>query len=114
YSPQTFSLSEAATIWAATGQRNGFGDVTGVVPTETRLGAASVLLGYVLSKDLSQERRGMVQSIIASSASLIPMQSALSQLALLYGVSSPFVAHISALDYDVNKERLVTDYVTPL
>lgn len=114
YSPSSFSLSEAATTWAATGQRNGFGEVTGVVPTETRLGAASVLLGYVLSKDLSQDRKGMVQSIIASSASLLPMQNALSQLALLYGVSSPFVAHISALDYDVQKERLVTDYVTPL
>ncbi|CAZ82114.1 unnamed protein product [Tuber melanosporum] len=112
YSPDTFSLDEAARLWSGNEQTN----VRGVVPTvnamETRLGAANVLLGYVFSPDVDPKKKAVAKSIIASSPALIHMRSALDQLSVLYGVSSPFVAHVSAVDYEVSSAKLVTDYAS--
>jgi sulfite reductase (NADPH) flavoprotein alpha-component len=81
---------------------------------ETRLGAANVLLGYVFSPDSDPGKKAVAKSIIASSASLLPMRSALDQLTLLYNVSSPFVAHVAAVDFDVASSLMVTDYVSAM
>lgn len=112
YSPDTFSLDAAAKLWSGNGQTN----IRGVVPTvnamETRLGAANVLLGYVFSPDADPTKKAVAKSIIASSPTLAHMRSALDQLSALYRVSSPFVAHVSAVDYEVSTAKLVTDYVS--
>src|SRR5207302_1769982 len=101
-----------ARLWSGNEQTN----MRGVVPTvnamETRLGAANVLLGYVFSPDVDPKKKAVAKSIIASSPALIHMRSALDQLSALYGVSSPFVAHVSAVDYEVSSAKLVTDYAS--
>lgn len=114
YSPETFALDCAAKSWSSSGQTNGRGVVTSVNSMETRLGAANVLLGYVFSPDSDPEKKAVAKSIIASSASLLPMRSALDQLALLYNSSSPFVAHVAAVDFDVTASKMVTDYVSTM
>lgn len=114
YSPETFALDCAAKSWSSSGQTNGRGVVTSVNSMETRLGAANVLLGYVFSPDSDPEKKAVAKSIIASSASLLPMRTALDQLALLYNSSSPFVAHVAAVDLDVTASRMVTDYASAM
>lgn len=114
YSPETFALDCAAKSWSSNGQTNGRGVVTSVNSMETRLGAANVLLGYVFSPDADPEKKAVAKSIIASSASILPMRSALDQLALLYNSSSPFVAHVAAVDLDVTASKMVTDYVSTM
>lgn len=114
YSPETFALDCAAKSWSSSGQTNGRGVVTSVNSMETRLGAANVLLGYVFSPDSDPEKKSVAKSIIASSASLLSMRSALNQLALLYKSSSPFVAHVAAVDLDVTASKMVTDYVSTM
>lgn len=114
YSPETFDLDRAAKSWSSSEQANGRGVVTSVNPMETRLGAANVLLGYVFSPDSNPEKKAVTKSIIASSASLLPMRSALDQLAALYNVSSPFVAHVAAADFEVASSRMVTDYASAI
>jgi len=111
YSPETFGLDDAVKLWSSKGQANGRGNVTSVEPMETRLGAANVLLGYIFGSD-TKARKEVAQSIIASSATLTPMRSAIDQLALIYSMSSPFVAHVAAVDYEVSSGKLVSDYVT--
>lgn len=114
YSPETFALDCAVKSWSLSGQTNGRGVITTVNCMETRLGAANVLLGYVFSPDSDPEKKAVAKSIISSSASLLPMRSALDQLALLYNSSSPFVAHVAAVDLDVAASKMVTDYVSTM
>lgn len=114
YSPETFSLDEAAKFWSGNEQRNARGIVPSVNSMETRLGAANVLLGYVFSPDSDPKRKAMAKSIIASTPTLTHMRSALEQLALLYSSSSPFVAHVAAIDYEFASEMLVADYVSAI
>ncbi|KAF8244108.1 hypothetical protein K440DRAFT_605427 [Wilcoxina mikolae CBS 423.85] len=111
YSPETFDLDNAVKQWSSKRQANGRGKITSVEPMETRLGAANVLLGYIFGADRVAKKE-VAQSIIASSATLTSMRSAIDQLALLYSMSSPFVAHVAAADYEVSSGKLVTDYVT--
>ena len=111
YSPPTFNLDDAVKLWSSQGQANGRGNVTSVEPMETRLGAANVLLGYIFGSDTTAKKE-VSQSIIASSATLTLMRSAINQLALIYSMSSPFVAHVAAVDYEVSSGKLVSDYVT--
>jgi len=111
YSPETFDLDNAVKQWSSKKQANGRGNTTSVEPMETRLGAANVLLGYIFGADRVAKKE-VAQSIIASSATLTSMRSAIDQLALLYSMSSPFVAHVAAVDYEVSSRKLVTDYVT--
>ncbi|KAI5849884.1 hypothetical protein BZA05DRAFT_79429 [Tricharina praecox] len=111
YSPETFNLDDAVKLWSSKGQANGRGNVTSVEPMETRLGAANVLLGYIFGSDTTAKKE-VAQSIIASSATLTSMRSAIDQLALIYSMSSPFVAHVAAVDYEVSSGKLVSDYVT--
>lgn len=113
YSPETFALDCGLKQWASAGQDNASGRVTGVNALETRLGAGSALLGYTFSKDKTTQK-GLPQSIIATTATLSVMQPALNQLSLLYALSSPVVAHVAAVDYDVTSGSLVTDYATAI
>ncbi|KAG9873617.1 hypothetical protein KCU94_g23331, partial [Aureobasidium melanogenum] len=115
YSPETFDLDVAAKSWESAGEQNAHGYKTGLASMETRSGAGSIALGYMFSKDFDLKKRHIPQSIVASSGSLAHLRPALDQLALLYNVANPTVAHVAAVDYAANSSTgLVTDYVSAL
>lgn len=113
YSPESFALDCAVRQWAHEQQSNASGRATDVNVLETRLGAGSALLGYNFSKDKTS-RRELPQSLIATTTTLSVMQPVLNQLSLLYALSSPVVAHVAAIDYDVTSGSLVTDYASAI
>jgi len=112
-SPDTFDLDGAVKSWSSAGEKNIHGETTTVVPLQTRAGAGAFALGYIFSKDFDLSKRHVPQTLLAPSLSLRHLRSALDQLALLYGVASPFVAHIAAADYFIN-DGLVTEYESAL
>ncbi|KAJ6261338.1 hypothetical protein Dda_4007 [Drechslerella dactyloides] len=114
YSPETFDLDNAAKEWSEKGQQNAYNRPTAITSLEARTGAASVLLGYVFSSDRDLAKREVPQTVIASTATLLEMQNALEQLSLLYAVSSPFVAHVAAVDYSPFSYSMVSDYTSAL
>ncbi|KAI0391747.1 sulfite reductase flavoprotein component [Xylariaceae sp. FL0594] len=109
YSPETFDLDAAAKDWAAQQEKNVHGYATSVLPLQTRTGAGAFALGYIFSKDFDLSKRQIPQSLLAPSLGLRHLRSALDQLSLLYGVASPFVAHVAALDYS-SESGLVAEY----
>ncbi|KAI0169095.1 hypothetical protein GGR52DRAFT_508192 [Hypoxylon sp. FL1284] len=113
YSPDTFDLDAAAKDWAQSGEKNVHGYPTAVLPLQTRTGAGAFALGYIFSKDFDLSKRHIPQTLLASSLSLRHLRGALDQLALLYGVASPFVAHVAATDYAADA-GLVAEYGTAL
>ncbi|KAI0120855.1 hypothetical protein F4776DRAFT_229542 [Hypoxylon sp. NC0597] len=113
YSPETFDLDVAVKDWAAKEEKNIHGYSTTVLPLQTRSGAGAFALGYIFSKDFDLSKRHIPQTLLAPSLSLRHLRSALDQLALLYGVASPFVAHIAATDY-TSDAGLVAEYGTAL
>ncbi|EAA28456.1 hypothetical protein GE21DRAFT_9288 [Neurospora crassa] len=113
YSPETFDLDVAVKEWAEANEKNVHGETTTVVPLQTRAGAGAFALGYIFSKDFDLAKRHVPQTLLAPSLSLRHLRSSLDQLALLYGVSSPFVAHVAAADYSAEK-GLGADYATAL
>ncbi|KAH0559926.1 hypothetical protein GP486_003557 [Trichoglossum hirsutum] len=115
YSPESFDLDIAVKNWYSQKSPNARGYVTQVSPMQTRMGAASIALGYIFSKDFDLKKRHIPQSIIAPSSSLHHLRSALDQLSLLYSIASPLVAHIAAIDYAPGSSTsLVTDYSSVL
>ncbi len=112
-SPETFNLDDAVKAWSHAGEKNIHGETTTVVPLQTRAGAGTFALGYIFSKDFDLSKRHIPQTLLAPSLSLRHLRSALDQLSLLYGVASPFVAHIAAADYSA-QDGLVTEYETAL
>ena len=112
-SPESFNLDDAVKAWSHAGEKNIHGETTTVVPLQTRAGAGTFALGYIFSKDFDLSKRHIPQTLLAPSLSLRHLRSALDQLSLLYGVSSPFVAHIAAADYSA-QDGLVTEYGTAL
>ncbi|RYP50872.1 hypothetical protein DL768_003707 [Monosporascus sp. mg162] len=113
YSPETFELDVAVKEWSQNQEKNIFGYPTSVLPLQTRTGAGTFALGYIFSKDFDLSKRHIPQTLLAASPSLRHLRGALDQLALLYGVASPFVAHIAAADYDADA-GFVTEYGTAL
>ncbi|KAI1263231.1 sulfite reductase flavoprotein component [Xylariaceae sp. FL1019] len=113
YSPETFDLDIAVKEWAASQNKNIHGDSTTVLPLQTRSGAGAFALGYIFSKDFDLSKRQIPQTLLAPSLSLRHLRSALDQLSLLYGVASPFVAHIAAVDY-ASDSGLVAEYGSAL
>jgi len=113
FSPETFDLDEAVKSWSSAGEKNIHGETTTVVPLQTRTGAGAFALGYIFSKDFDLSKRHIPQTLLAPSLSLRHLRSALDQLSLLYGVASPFVAHIAAADYSAN-DGIVTEYESAL
>jgi sulfite reductase (NADPH) flavoprotein alpha-component len=113
YSPESFDLDAAAKDWAASNESNIHGYATSVLPLQSRTGAGSLALGYIFSPDFDVSKRHIPQSLIAPSGSLQQLRSTLDQLSLLYGVSSPFVAHVAAADYSYNS-GLVSNYDSAL
>jgi len=113
YSPETFALDCAVKRWAGEKQDNASGRATAVTALETRLGAGSALLGYTFSEDKTSQKE-LPQTVIATTATLVAMQPALNRLSLLYTLSSPVVAHVAAVDYDVVSGRLVIDYASAI
>lgn len=113
YSPETFDLDIALKDWAAKEEKNIHGYATTVLPSQTRVGAGALALGYIFSPDFDVTKRHIPQSLVAPSGSLQQLRGTLDQLSLLYGVSSPFVAHVAAVDYSDSK-GLVSNYDTAL
>ncbi|KAH7157709.1 hypothetical protein B0J13DRAFT_177149 [Dactylonectria estremocensis] len=113
YSPETFDLDIALKDWAAKEEKNIHGYATTVLPSQTRVGAGALALGYIFSPDFDVTKRHIPQSLIAPSGSLQQLRGTLDQLSLLYGVSSPFVAHVAAVDYSDSK-GLVSNYDSAL
>ncbi|CAI4217507.1 unnamed protein product [Parascedosporium putredinis] len=111
--PETFDLDIAAKDWAAKQEKNIHGYSTSVLPLQTRTGAGAFALGYIFSRDFDLSKRHIPQTLLATSGSLRHLRGALDQLSLLYGVSSPLVAHIAAADYSSNA-GLVTEYDSAL
>ncbi|KAI1750340.1 sulfite reductase flavoprotein component [Xylaria castorea] len=113
YSPETFDLDVAVKDWAARQDKNIYGYTTAVQPLQTRTGAGAFALGYIFSKDFDLSKRHIPQTLLAPSLSLRHLRSALDQLSLLYGVASPFVAHVAAIDY-ASDSGLVAEYGSAL
>ncbi|CAK7210121.1 sulfite reductase [NADPH] flavoprotein component [Sporothrix curviconia] len=113
YSPETFDLDGAARHWESQQEQNVHGYPTTVVPLQTRAGAGAFALGYIFSEDFDQSKRTFPQTLVAPTASLRSLRASLDQLSLLYGVASPFVAHVAALDYAAH-DGLVSDYSAAL
>ncbi|AEO63992.1 uncharacterized protein THITE_2109634 [Thermothielavioides terrestris NRRL 8126] len=113
FSPETFDLDQAVQEWSRAGEKNAHGEATTVVPLQTRAGAGTFALGYIFSKDFDLRKRHIPQTLLAPSLSLRHLRSALDQLSLLYGVASPFVAHIAAADYSAH-DGLITEYESAL
>ncbi|KAF5242375.1 hypothetical protein FAUST_3386 [Fusarium austroamericanum] len=109
YSPETFDLDIALKQWASQNEKNIHGYSTEVLPLQTRVGAGALALGYIFSPDFDVTKRHIPQSLVAPSGSLQQLRGTLDQLSLLYGVSSPFVAHVAALDYSDSK-GLISNY----
>lgn len=115
YSPETFDLDISAKDWAAAKAKNAHGYPTSISAMQTRAGAGSIALGYMFSKDFDLSKRHIPQSLLASAGTLNHLRPALDQLSLLYSVANPFVAHITAVDYESGSSSgLVTDYTTAL
>lgn len=113
YSPETFDLDIAARDWASKKDENIHGYPTTVVPLQTRVGAGAFALGYIFSNDFDVTRRKIPQSVLAPTLSLQHLRAALNELSLLYGVSSPFVAHLAAANYD-ESSGMVSEYGSAL
>lgn len=113
YSPETFDLDIALKDWAAKEEKNIHNYNTAVLPLQTRTGAGTLALGYIFSPDFDVAKRHIPQTLVAASASLQQLRGALDQISLLYGVSSPFVAHIAAADYSATS-GLASDYDSAL
>ncbi|KAJ2993874.1 hypothetical protein NUW58_g1712 [Xylaria curta] len=113
YSPETFDLDAAVKDWASRQDKNIHGYTTTVLPLQTRTGAGAFALGYIFSKDFDLSKRHIPQTLLAPSLSLRHLRSALDQLSLLYGVASPFVAHVAAVDYS-SDSGLVAEYGSAL
>ncbi|KAJ6027990.1 hypothetical protein N7540_003566 [Penicillium herquei] len=113
YSPETFDLDSALRQWSDAQETNSNGESPVVKTLETRQGAGNMALGYLFSQDFDLKKRHVPQGIVASSATLPYMRSALEQLSLLYSVASPVAAHVAAVDY-AGEEGLVSDYASAL
>lgn len=113
YSPESFDLDAAFQEWCSRFELNANGETPVVKAMETRQGAGNIALGYIFSRDFDLKKRHVPQSIVASSATLSFMRTALEQLSLLYSVASPVAAHVAAVDYAHN-DGLVTDYTSAL
>ncbi|EPS33826.1 putative sulfite reductase [NADPH] flavoprotein component [Penicillium oxalicum] len=113
YSPETFDLDSALREWSAAQETKANGEAPVVNTLETRQGAGNLALGYLFSQDFDLKKRHVPQGIVASSATLPYMRSALEQLSLLYSVASPVAAHVAAVDYN-SDEGLVSDYASAL
>ncbi|KAH6618179.1 sulfite reductase [NADPH] flavoprotein component-like protein [Chaetomium sp. MPI-SDFR-AT-0129] len=113
FSPETFDLDTAVRDWSQAGEQNIHGETTTVVPLQTRAGAGTLALGYIFSKDFDLAKRHIPQTVLAPSLTLRHLRPALDQLSLLYGVASPFVAHVAAADYSAH-DGLVAEYESAL
>ncbi|KAE8376230.1 hypothetical protein BDV26DRAFT_265939 [Aspergillus bertholletiae] len=113
YSPESFNLDAALKQWASSQESNTNGETPAIQAMETRQGAGNIALGYLFSQDFDLKKRHVPQGIVASSATLPYMRSALEQLSLLYSVASPVAAHVAAIDYN-GDEGLVSDYASAL
>lgn len=113
YSPETFDLDIAAKQWATKEEKNVHGYTPTVLPLQTRTGAGALALGYIFSPDFDVSKRHIPQTLLAPSGSLQQLRGTLDQLSLLYGLSSPFVAHIAAVDYTASN-GLVANYDSAL
>ena len=115
YSPESFGLDTDIRAWHSTGETNAQGLTPQVLPMDIRIGAGSIIMGYILSKQGNSQGVDLPQQVIGSSALLRYMRPSLEQLSLIDDRSKPVVLHIAAAEY-VNRAppKLATDYVSQL
>ncbi|KAK9456689.1 hypothetical protein V1511DRAFT_495026 [Dipodascopsis uninucleata] len=114
YSPETFDLDTGIVGWKGAEQENGFGVVPLLSQLETRAGAGSLPLGYILSSKLPRKNEYAPRSIIASSGSLPALAPILTEISYLPSVPTPIVLNVAAVDYSPVSGTYVSDYVTAL
>ncbi len=118
YSPDFFALDKSVLQWSLDDRKNAYGRSGSVIEMQTRSGAASLLLGYVFGYGPEYAARtfrpGVPQTVLASPATLLAMQPALTQLGMVYRLSSPLVAHVAAVEYSAEADALITDYASTL
>jgi len=114
YSPESFGLDELVREWKELMVDNAYGEPTKLESMQIRQGAGSIVLGCIFSPDFDLKKRFFPQSVLASSASLLYLRTALDQLSNLHTVASPCVIHVAAIDYAAPSSKLVTDYETAI
>jgi len=114
YSPESFGLDELVKEWKELMVDNAYGKPTKLEAMQIRQGAGSIVLGCIFSPDFDLKKRFFPQSVLASSASLPYLRTALDQLSNLHTVASPCVIHVAAIDYAAASSKLVTDYETAM
>ncbi|KAK9468920.1 hypothetical protein V1512DRAFT_258224 [Lipomyces arxii] len=112
YSPETFDLDEGVASWNGAEQPNGYGIVPLLSRLETRAGAGSLPLGYILSSNVPKQFVNAPSVILASSGSLPALSPILSELSYLTTLPSPVVLSVAAIDYSPVSGAYVPDYVT--
>lgn len=114
YSPESFGLDSGIAAWKTADQSNGFGAVPLVSQLETRAGAGSLPLGYILSSNLDRKHSAAPRSIVASSGSLPALAPVLGEISYLPALPSPIVISVAAIDYSPVSDAYISDYVTAL
>ncbi|KAK9324331.1 hypothetical protein V1517DRAFT_317772 [Lipomyces orientalis] len=112
YSPETFDLDSGVALWNAAEQANGFGVVPLLSRLETRAGAGSLPLGYILSSNLPRKSDQASRAILMSSGSLPALAPILNELSYLPSLPSPITLSVAAIDYSPVSGAYVPDYVT--
>ncbi|KAK9349732.1 hypothetical protein V1505DRAFT_413581 [Lipomyces doorenjongii] len=112
YSPETFDLDNGVALWNAAEQANGFGVVPLLSRLETRAGAGSLPLGYILSSNLQRKFDQAPRAVLASSGSLPALAPILNELSYLSTFPSPITFSVAAIDYSPVSGAYVPDYVT--
>ncbi|KAK9240703.1 hypothetical protein V1525DRAFT_394713 [Lipomyces kononenkoae] len=112
YSPETFDLDNGLALWNAAEQANGFGVVPFLSRLETRAGAGSLPLGYILSSNLQRKFHQAPRAILASSGSLPAFAPILNEISYLSALPSPITFSVAAIDYSPVSGAYVPDYVT--
>ncbi|KAK9459218.1 uncharacterized protein V1516DRAFT_681303 [Lipomyces oligophaga] len=112
YSPETFDLDTSILKWKNAQQDNGFGVVPLLSQLDTRAGAGSLPLGYILSSGLERKFKPAPRSIIASSGSIPSLTPVLNEISYLPALPAPIVLNVAAIDYSPVTGTYVPDYVT--
>lgn len=110
YSTPEFALGSAIKLWQKNSQKNASGAAPSLVELETRVGAASALLGYIYSQ---HDGSDSPNAVLATVKTLKYMQPILSQYVLArqaFAQVSSLTFHIAAVDYEDG--FLVNNYST--
>lgn len=110
YSTPEFALGTSIKVWQKNSQKNASGAAPNLVELETRVGAASALLGYIYSQ---HDESDSPNAVLATVKTLKYMQPILSQYVSArqsFAQVNSLTFHIAAVDYE--NGFLVNNYST--